>query len=369
VDENITFQSLCTTLGKLHKEENFIEDFSVKYVDSEDDAITVSTTTELEEAFCQAKEEQRNPILRLTLTRKPKINVSDRKLSSSTPSKNFQPFSPHVLTALTKKEEYSQDVKQPFPQSPKTLPHPRSPLQMKPKEEQPKEVQIPPKVEVQPQPKVEVQLQPKVEVQLQPKVEVQLQPKEVSHDFLPQDDQHILQEHLVTLSDEVASKCVSLSNDMSRHLSNISFMSIATDVPMDSIYEACQQISAQCALLSAELTTQSNTICSQSVAPNFTLYSTDQIMCACNVLSEETNLRCNQVSNQINRSMEPLHQEIMSLCTRTSDSCCDSVSSLLTPYNEDMVRQLCQQQNALAQMTNEFSLKVSDNILAAILAI
>jgi len=183
--------------------------------------------------------------------------------------------------------------------------------------------------------------------------------------FLKQDDIH----RLFELSDEIAATCVLLSDEMSRNLSEICSKSIAKDVPLNSIYEACEQTSANCSLLSSQLSDQCVLVSGQSVAPNFTIYSTHQMQNTCNLLAEETNLLCNRISNEINTSMNPLHKEMLSLCTRTAENCHDAIFAMPHIYDDTGMALFCQEQKDLARVTNESSLCVSDQMLATILAI
>jgi len=171
------------------------------------------------------------------------------------------------------------------------------------------------------------------------------------------------------LSDEIAATCVLLSDEMSRNLSEICSKSIAKDVPLNSIYEACEQTSANCSLLSSQLSDQCVLVSGQSVAPNFTIYSTHQMQNTCNLLAEETNLLCNRISNEINTSMNPLHKEMLSLCTRTAENCHDAIFAMPNIYDDTGMALFCQEQKDLARVTNESSLCVSDQMLATILAI
>jgi len=361
VNEDVTFDSLCRLLGKSHNEEDFIECFLMKYVDSEGDAITITTTPELEEAFLQLQEQQ-IPILRLTLSRKPRARVSSVPRAPLTRLEipKIRVPTEHIAPLLT-----PRIVEEPDPARTVEVPSPARTV----------EVPDPARTVEVPNPARAVEV-PSLPTQFLPTVihEITQFTPQKRHEPTPAKSNTYALEccnvgHLLWLADEVTSKCVSLSDDMSRNLTDICSKSIAMDMPLDSIYEACQQTSAQCALLSAQLSSECLTICSQSVAPDVASYSTKQMRNTCNLLAEETNFRCNQVSNQINDSMNPLHQEIMSLCKHTAESCRDSIFAVNNLYGEGMVAKLSIEQSALAAETNTLSMRVSDNLVATLMAI
>jgi len=176
-------------------------------------------------------------------------------------------------------------------------------------------------------------------------------------------------ERLYEISDEIATSCILLTDQMSRNLSEICSKSVVDDVPLNSIYEACAQTSANCSQLSSQLSDKCVLVCGLSVAPDIAIYDTHQMQNTCNLIAEETNLLCSQISDEINTSMDPLHKEVLSMCTRNAENCRDAVFAVTNTFNDKDVALLCQEQKDIARLTNESSLCVSDQVLATILAI